>query len=242
MVDRKTGLAPVVVNEDCATATVRAARQLRDEILEIAQEGVFLGSEEELMTRLAVSRATFRQAARVLEQEELLTIRRGVGGGFFTRSPSADAVAHMAAVYLTFKRTPVADVLRASKVMRVEAVRRIAASQGPEQRAVLREFLDTNAGFEHWSDRRSSVRVVNGFHNLVASLSGNGALELFMNVVRMFGNRAGSLGFTSKRLEAYAKVIRELAAAIEAGDADAAEALVHHELDITLLWLGKGRG
>src|SRR5690554_8119325 len=81
------------------SAARKAASVLRDHIL-AGHEGEYLGSESELLERLGISRPTFRQAARLLEHEQLLVIKRGVGGGFYSRRPSIHTVANSAALYL----------------------------------------------------------------------------------------------------------------------------------------------
>src|SRR5215475_11381751 len=87
--------------------TIRSAPRetadiLREEILSRASESEewLLGSEDDMIRTLGVSRPTLRQAARMLEQEELLVVRRGIGGGLFGRRPTAEAVSHIASVYL----------------------------------------------------------------------------------------------------------------------------------------------
>jgi DNA-binding FadR family transcriptional regulator len=227
---------------DINSAVATTARLLRDEILQRAEPGIFLGSEEELMQRFAVSRATFRQAIKLLEHEELVTIRRGVGGGFFTRRPSADAVAHMAAVYLMFQRTPIADVLRTAMALRIEAVRQISASRDKKIRQAPREYLERHRELLTSVDRREATRAVNGYHLLIAELSGNKALELVMNVVRMFGSRSAALAFTPERLREHANATDAEAAAIERGDADGAEVAARNQTDMSLRWLKRQRG
>ena len=222
---------------DVESAVEVAARRLRDDILQRAEVGVFLGSEEELMQRLAVSRATFRLAIKLLEHEELVTIRRGVGGGFFTRRPSANAVAHMAAVYLIFQRTPLVDVLRTVMALRIEAVRQIALHADMQVRSAPRLYLEQNAEMHNWDDVREATRALNRYHLLVADLSGNKVLELFINVVRMFGNRSDALAFTRERLREHYLLMQREAAAMERGDSAVAETLVREQLDVSLRWL-----
>ena len=68
-----------------------AADQLR-EILLRQQEGEMIGSEDDLVARLGVSRVTVRQAARLLEREGVLRVRRGINGGYFASRPSVELV------------------------------------------------------------------------------------------------------------------------------------------------------
>jgi GntR family transcriptional regulator, transcriptional repressor for pyruvate dehydrogenase complex len=93
------------------SAVSATAEVLRSEIL-LRDDGDWLGSEDELLGRLGVSRPTLRQAARLLEAEELLVVRRGLNGGLFSRRPTSDAVARMASVYLRSEGTTVVDLAR----------------------------------------------------------------------------------------------------------------------------------
>ena len=65
-----------------------------------AEDGAFLGSEDEMIRRLAVSRPTLRAASAQVSRENLIHIRRGVGGGYFARLPDSMSVSRIAAQYL----------------------------------------------------------------------------------------------------------------------------------------------
>src|ERR1700683_4326848 len=78
---------------------VRTAAKIREAILR-RKEGDYLGSEEDLIARYGVSQPTLRQTARLLEQEQLLSVRRGQGGGYYVRRPIISVVARAAASYL----------------------------------------------------------------------------------------------------------------------------------------------
>src|SRR3546814_14470549 len=81
------------------SAALEAASILREEILrDIKDDEWLLGSEDEVMRSLEVSRPTLRQALRLLEQEQLVSVRRGVGGGLFARRPTEEGVTHTASV------------------------------------------------------------------------------------------------------------------------------------------------
>lgn len=80
----------------------RVANILRDRILG-TDEGAYLGSEGELAAEIGVSLPTLRQAARMLEYEQLLQIKPGKGGGYFTRRPSIETAVKSASQYLSSK-------------------------------------------------------------------------------------------------------------------------------------------
>lgn len=76
-----------------------AADELRSIALG-AEEGTLIGSEDELLQRLKVSRVTVRQAARLLEREGVLRVRRGINGGYFAARPSVQMVETIVSAYL----------------------------------------------------------------------------------------------------------------------------------------------
>ena len=147
----------------------------------------------------------------------------------------------MAAVYLIFQRTPTLDVLHVAAVLRMDAIKKIIASNDKKTRSALKEFLIANEGFHSWPDRRKAIRVVNEFHSLIGALSGNTALALFMDVIPSFGSRSESLTFTQSRLQEYGALIWELAIAIERGDAKKAQRMAEAEYETSMSWFQKSR-
>ena len=91
------------------TSTIAVVDALRERILSSAP-GEFLGNEAKLLAEYDISRPTFRQVARVLEQEELLIVRRGIGGGYYTRHPSLDLVGTVSRNYLRSHHVTIANV------------------------------------------------------------------------------------------------------------------------------------
>ena len=86
----------------------KAVNQLRQECIQ-REPGTLLGQEEELLRRLGISRPTLRQAAALLGQEQLMNVRRGPGGGYFTTRPDISAVVHMAAIWLQLEHVAIGE-------------------------------------------------------------------------------------------------------------------------------------
>ncbi len=75
------------------------ADRLRDLIL-AGPPGEHLGSLTEVAARLGVGIVTVQQAARVLEHEGLLAVKRGPGGGYYGTRPDHAAIERALATYM----------------------------------------------------------------------------------------------------------------------------------------------
>jgi GntR family transcriptional repressor for pyruvate dehydrogenase complex len=76
-----------------------AAARLRDTILSREPESR-IGSLQEIAQLLGVGIVTVQQAARILEHEGLLSVRRGPGGGYYGMRPDEAALERSFAAYL----------------------------------------------------------------------------------------------------------------------------------------------
>ena len=158
---------------------------LREEILSHTGEADewLLGSEDDMIRTLGVSRPTLRQAARVLEQEQLLVVRRGIGGGLYARRPTAEAVSHPASVYLRSQGATYADLISTELLLGVECARRAALNPDRAAREALRDFYRERVqDREHLSSADFFTHTVE-FQRRVAALSGSPALNLFVDVL-----------------------------------------------------------
>lgn len=75
------------------------AERMRERILAEA-EGKQIGSLPDLARDFGVGIVTVQQAARILEHEGLLEVRRGPGGGYFGRRPDAASLERLLAAYM----------------------------------------------------------------------------------------------------------------------------------------------
>ncbi len=92
---------PIPLLKPTSTAD-RVANILRERILSTVEDH-YLGSEAAIAEEFGVSLPTLRQAARLLEYEQLLRIKPGKGGGYFTRRPAIDTAIKSASQYLSSK-------------------------------------------------------------------------------------------------------------------------------------------
>src|SRR3546814_15584090 len=126
------------------SAARQAADALGEEILgyEGDEEEWPLGSEEQLMEALGIGRPTLRQAARLLEQQQLLVVRRGVRGGLFGRRPTDEGVTANARVFLRAQHTTFAHLLAAELILGPACAGLAAKNPAEAARRGLLAFYD----------------------------------------------------------------------------------------------------
>ena len=88
--------------------------------------GQALPVESELMVELGVSKGVMREALRILEQQGLVEVRRGVGGGPRVRHPSIAEAAMAFGLFLQIAEVPVGDVWRSRDRLVAASIKRLA--------------------------------------------------------------------------------------------------------------------
>jgi DNA-binding FadR family transcriptional regulator len=113
------------------------AGALRERIVggDLADGGALPGLEK-LVQEFGVSPPSLREALRILENEGLITVRRGNVGGAVVHRPSADGAAYMFGLVLQAEQVPVTDLAAALGHLEVLCVR-LCASRRDRRRAVL---------------------------------------------------------------------------------------------------------
>ena len=198
-------------------------------------EGIVLGSESELLQRYGTSRAVFREAVRLVELQNVARMRRGPGGGLIVTAPSVDVIIDAVSVYLFFVDADVDEVFEA-RIALESAAAEIAPGRLDEDRIdAIRAFVRR----EHDHD----VADYREFHRLVASVSGNPAIEFFVDLL----NRSAFL-FLVPRTPVGARVVAEsahahaaIATAILSGDGGLAGRRMRKHLDAEGAFLRRRR-
>jgi DNA-binding FadR family transcriptional regulator len=226
--------------ESAAGSRVKAAAaRLHELVLEHLGEDPFIGSEADLVSRLGVSRPTLHQAARLLEHEELLTIRRGVGGGYFARVPSEDTVARAISAFLRSRRVDMYAVAQTAAPLLLEAAEAVAAIVDDRKRREVRNFVIKNGGIQPESEPNVYAAVVVAFERLVADLSGNPVLSLLVSVLGhlALSPEGGGFRLNMEQAGAYAQHLDELSEAVASGNVERASRLVGENNRRVLGWL-----
>jgi DNA-binding FadR family transcriptional regulator len=111
-------------------ASIAVAADLRDRIArgELAA-GQALPVESALMAELGVSKGVMREALRILEQQGLVEVRRGAGGGPRVRHPSIAEASVPFGTFLQVAEVPVGDVWRSRDRLVAAAIEHLAEAR-----------------------------------------------------------------------------------------------------------------
>jgi GntR family transcriptional regulator, transcriptional repressor for pyruvate dehydrogenase complex len=192
-------------------------------------EGDSLGREPELVERFGVSRPSLREALRILEAENLITVVRGVHGGVIVHEPDERMTARTASLVLAARNVSLADVFEARALLEPLAARANASDRS--RRAAAAELRALIARQEDAIEDPERFAVANAaFHQRLVSLGGNQTLAIVaemldeivvraVTAVSKAGDAMGSLSVRRRGLRSQ----RRLLELIEAGDANAAE-------------------
>jgi DNA-binding FadR family transcriptional regulator len=230
-------------NANGGSAADEIADRLREVIL--GYEGTDLtwpiGSEDELIEQFGVSRPTLRQATRVLQQEQLVTTRRGIKGGLFGRRPAEDAVSHMASVFLRSDGATYFELISTNQVLGIACAERAARNPDEARRRSLLEHLLEVAPAE----TRAAIplpdfqRITRDCNRRIADVAGNRALRLFAYVLMDLADLAPVLDQVYADLERRLYTFEQheaIATTIGDGDPTAARDLVRRHTDRLLEW------
>jgi GntR family transcriptional repressor for pyruvate dehydrogenase complex len=214
---------------------IRTAQALSNLSLEHAP-GDYLGAEDDLLAKLSVSRPTLRQAAKIVESDRLISVRRGIKGGFYAARPNAADAIKSLARYLRLNGATIADVFAVTKLVAEEAGALAAASCDPDQRVKVARFRDS---IEQNVTPGSLVRAEGALARLLADMSGNPALQLVMEIGYTFGMEEQGMRFYASEAdrERARSLQYGLCDAILAGDADIARLMMRRRSAMIEEWI-----
>jgi GntR family transcriptional repressor for pyruvate dehydrogenase complex len=164
------------------------AAEIRDEILRGEyQPGDSLSSEAALVERFDVSRPTLREALRLLESQQLITVRRGSHRGPVASLPDAELTARSFALLLQLRKGTVADIYQFRMTFEPAAARMAAEHATDAELSSLRGVLD--AEFTSRDDFSAFTVFSWRFHSELARLSGNPAMALMAETFERISQR-----------------------------------------------------
>jgi len=161
-----------------------------------AEDGAYLGSEIELLEKLEVSRPTLRQAAKIVASDQLLEIRRGVNGGFFSRRPDARHVVQGPAFFLRLAGASLDHALVANSVIASTIAAEAAKSRDQKLISQMQDLLErlqavSDSEFDHRALFAAELDLV----SLAAKMADNPVLQLYQQIGYEFGQLERNLVF-----------------------------------------------
>ena len=203
------------------------AEHIEDEIVASGWPvGTVLGSEAELTERYRVSRAVFREAMRIVDHHGVAEMRRGPGGGLVVATPDLDAIVRAVSLRLHYDRIRPPQVLETRNTLELECARLAAERIDDDARRRIQEFLDAEEQRikeTRHSGRRRGDLPSHDFHLLLAELTGNPAMRLFIQITnRVLGEQSPRSRSLTETASAVHRVHCHIAEAVMAGDAASA--------------------
>jgi GntR family transcriptional regulator, transcriptional repressor for pyruvate dehydrogenase complex len=217
------------------TLVLRTARELSKLSLE-HEDGAFIGAEDELLARLSVSRPTLRQAAKIAENDRLISVRRGIKGGFYASRPDAEDAIRTLARYLRLNGATLLDIMAVSRLVAEEAAGLACLCADAALRESLTKFA---AGIDQADSAAALIVAESRLARLVSQMSGNPAIELVMAIGYSFGmeEQSTTLYRTPEHREVARKLQHGLCQAILDRDADVARLMMRRRSAIMANWI-----
>lgn len=209
--------------------------------------GDALPSETEMMSEFNVSRASLREAFRVLEAEALIEVKRGARGGARIKLPSDEIAAKSIGLLLQIRGATLKEVLEARLIIEPPLMRSLAVGRSDADLTALREHLAWER--DHLADFKVFALATAELHRILMQRAGNVVLalmtgmldEIFRRHVTHFIARARADQLELNRLALANHTL--LVDMIEARNSEAAEAVWRQHMqrlkDVVLGELGE---
>lgn len=210
-------------------ATVLREKILKGELL----EGVELPSERELGEQAGVSRATVREALRILESEGLIEIRLGRHGGSTVRRPNSAAIERSVGIFIRGMRIRLQAVLEARAAIEPAAARYAALHRTDEDLRALEACQEAVERAASGNNVAAYVQANLDWHLQVVRTSRNELLIAFVSAVaKPMYIDSEIKGFNSPDVRsAVVQAHRRVMDAIREGDGEAAARRMSRHVD-----------
>jgi DNA-binding FadR family transcriptional regulator len=145
--------------------------------------GETLPAEAILMEQFGVSRPTLREAFRILEAENLISVRRGSRGGARVIAPDASAAARYVGLLLQMQGTTINDVYEARMISEPTCARLLAHNHTDADieklTAVVEDLTaEVDARMPFIPDPHTWSRLTYRFHELILEGCGNKTMAI----------------------------------------------------------------
>lgn len=159
-------------------ASELVADRLRTLIVDgVVREGSNLPPEKDLVVQLGVSRATLREALRILEAEGLILTKTGPRGGIMVQRPGSATLTRSLSLLLKLQETPFSILLEARRVLEPMCAKLGAERATDKELRELEQIL--NQMRQHVQNIHEYVRSQLEFHMGVIACAHNDVLRLY---------------------------------------------------------------
>lgn len=208
---------------DVPKASDVLARQLRERILsgELVP-GTALPAERELVKQTQMSRATVREALRILEVQNLIRVRAGRAGGAFVQRPTTKSMANSVSIMIRGQKIRLADLMETREALEPFCAELAARNRTDDDLAVLdranKDIADPEA------DLPAFLQANLDWHVGVAMAGRNELLIGFMTALsQAIYTGTENAAFVDDNVRSVtARAHRSITTAIRNGDAEAA--------------------
>jgi len=166
-----------------ASRTHKISDQIIEQIRNAILSGRFkpgdkVASEKELMSEFGVSKATLREALRVLEGMGLVEIKKGISGGVFIAEVDMRTTIHGIINFLHFKTVSIKDITMIRYLLEPPVAQIAALRIQPEDIVKLESMI-----VEHPAVPQTIVSREIGFHRYLVRMTENPILILVMDFI-----------------------------------------------------------
>jgi GntR family transcriptional repressor for pyruvate dehydrogenase complex len=164
------------------------AARLRDIIL-AREPDAQIGSLNEVAQLLGVGVVTVQQAARVLEHEGLLAVRRGPGGGYYGKRPDEAALERSVAAYVRVHPAALQEVSEIVSLLDCELIPAAARCTDEVQHAALRRLSEE---VERCDTPEQRIALENELHDILYRMGNRPLIELLARVTGRLQRNQGA--------------------------------------------------
>lgn len=216
------------------TLVARVARQLSALSLEY-DEGTYLGAEDVLLAKLGVSRPTLRQAAKIVEAEHMITVRRGIRGGFYAARPNIDESIRQVNRYLRLRGVTLRE-MGVINAISEQAAGLAAQCEDEDLRGQLAAMLD-ELGVK--DSPRELMEFDTRYVALISRMSSNPVVEVLIAMSYSFGMEEQGIYLYAEDEQKIAarRMFREIGEAVLARDEDLARFMMRRRLKTIRQWI-----
>ncbi len=162
--------------------SARIANLIADDILTGGiVEGQRLPTEKDMVAEHGVARTTVREALRLLESRDLVTIKSGIGGGPVAKRPELASLGNAMKLFLQIDGANISDVIDARLMLEPIVAREAAANVTDEQIDAMQSALDRMR--EDPGDYANFQENNAAFQRCVYDAAGNPVLNIVMETL-----------------------------------------------------------